>query len=196
MHPEPPTRSLQRLCREEGSDLEGRLKSWACGDSATKAERSSSGSRAVSVLVEGTREERQRGAVRGLRGQGGHLGCGGAVGAQGWGRAGVLWSVGVRQARPIPGGNCEVLLAVLVGDSTRDRNGSHQLRTWARVVAEGATCGLTHTGGDFPSHPTFLVNVEPKGHKKLVIRGSQGWRALSCAGPQGSFCSHVAFKPI
>lgn len=62
MHPEPPTSSSQRLCREEGSDLEGRLKSWACGDqdvflgsmtlgSATKAERSSSGSRDVSVLV-------------------------------------------------------------------------------------------------------------------------------------------------
>lgn len=55
---------------------------------------------------------------------------------------------------------------------------------------------LTHTGGDVPSHPTFPVNGEPKGHKEWVVRGFQERRALCCAGTQGSFCSQVAFKPI
>lgn len=120
--------------------MEGRLKSWACGDrdvflgsvtleSATKAERSSWGSRDVSVLVKGTREARQCGAVRG---------CAGLAGA-GWlsgtrvelwscvgGRAGVLWSFRVRQGRLIPGGSCEVPLAELGCENTRDRNGSHK----------------------------------------------------------------------
>lgn len=50
------------------------------------------------------------------------------------------------------------------------------------MVAEGAVCGLTHTKShtwwDFSCHPIFLIHVEPKWHKELVVKGFQGVRPL------------------
>lgn len=61
-------------------------------------------------------------------------------------------------------------------------------------------CGLTHTsshtGGNFSSHPTFLIIVEPKQHKELVVTGFLGCKPRSSAVRWGSSYAYVATKQL
>lgn len=61
-------------------------------------------------------------------------------------------------------------------------------------------CGLTHTSshtsGNFSSHPTFLIIVEPKQHKELVVMGFLGCKPRSSAVRWSSSYAYVATKQL
>lgn len=129
---------------------------------------------------------------------GGYLGCRRRCGSPGqevvWGSYEVV-SVHIRPKRRIPGGNCEDSSGNWWWENWAVKEQPLQkweqvVKTWTRC-GEGAVCGLTHTKShtwwEFSCHPTFLIHVEPKWHKELVVKGFQG-----CKAPKAELCIRVA----